>query len=260
LISLIKNRFLVGRLRLEYVIGGGNVPFQEDMEVRSKQLPGNQVRDFYRIIIQDIVDIGEPTTSRALQALSWIWHAKEPLTERVLREAIGASSTDFILRPCMSLVILSENGKTFQFSHTTTVTEFLADPENFEDLGASLFSPLDLAKRCLGYLDSPEFESIKVDHEISYYTPVSRLYGFGGYAAKCWIDHVRDVESNLLQGMDGLSHFKFLASKKKRDLMLKLNDRTTSTILHFISQKGLSGFYSLCLDAKARFVESSHYN
>ena len=226
------------------MIGGGNVPFQEDMEFRSQRLPGNQVRDFYRVIIKDIVDIGEPTTSRALQALYWIKHAKKPLTERVLREAIGASSADSVLRPCMSLVVLSENDNFFQFSHTTTVSEFLADPKNFEDLGATLFGPFDLAKRCLEYLDSPEFESVDDDG------------GFGGYAADYWADHVRDVESGLLQGMDNLSHFKFLASKTKRNSMLKLSHRTTtSTILHIAAERGLSQFYSLCLDAKAKFVE-----
>jgi hypothetical protein len=262
LISLIDDRFLVGKLRLEYVIGGGNVPLQEDMEIRSQRLPGNQVRDFYRVIIKDIVDIGEPTTSRALQALFWIKHAKQPLTERVLREAIGASSTDSILRPCMSLVVISENDNFFQFSHTTTVSEFLADPKNFEDLGAPLFSPFDLAKRCLEYLDSPEFESIEVDDEIPYDLPaVSSMYGFGGYAATYWADHVRDVESDLLQGMDSLPHFNFLASKTKRDSMLKLNRRTTTTtILHFAADKGLSRFYGLCLDAKARFVASCNSN
>ena len=261
MISPINDRFLVGKLRLEYVIGGGNVPFQEDMEFRSQRLPGNQVRDFYRVIIKDIVDIGEPTTSRALQALYWIKHAKEPLTERVLREAIGASSTDSILRPCMSLVVLSENDNFFQFSHTTTVSEFLADPKNFEDLGATLFSPFDLAKRCLEYLDSPEFESREVNDKIPYDLAVSNMYGFGGYAAEYWADHVRDVERDLLRGTDSLWHFKFLASKTKRDSMLKLNHRTsTSTILHFAAEKGLSRFYSLCLDAKAMFVERRNFN
>ena len=242
------------------MIGGSNVPFQEDMEFRSQRLPGNQVRDFYRVIIKDIVDIGEPTTSRALQALYWIKHTKEPLTERVLREAIGASSTDSILRPCMSLVVLSENDKFFQFSHTTTVSEFLADPKNFEDLGATQFDPFDLAKRCLEYLDSPEFESIEVRNDEIRYKAVSSMYGFAGYAAEYWAHHVRDVEGDLLQGMDNLSHFKFLASKTKRDSMLKLNHRTTSTILHFAAEKGLSRFYSLCLDAKTRFVERRNSN
>jgi len=234
----------------------GTVPIPEDMEVRSNCLPGNQVRDFYRIIIKDIIDIGEPTTSRALEALCWIRHAKEPLTEKVLREAIGANSIDAILRPCMSLVVLSENDNFFQFSHTTTVTEFLADPKNFEDLGASVFSPLDLTKKCLDYLDSPEFESIEVHDGVSEYTAVTSIYGFRGYAAKYWADHVRDVESDILsQGMHGLSHFKFLATKAKTDSMLKLNDRISSTILHFAAEKGLSGFYNLCLDAKARFLD-----
>jgi hypothetical protein len=181
--------------------------------------------------------------------------------KRVLREAIGASSTDSILRPCMSLVVLSENYNFFQFSHTTTVSEFLTDPKNFEDLGATMFSPLDLAKRCLEYLDSPEFESIEVDDEISYGRAVSSMYGFGGYAAQYWAHHVRDVESDLLQEMDMLSHFKFLVAKTKRDSMLKLNHRTTSsTILHLAAEKGLSRFYSLCLDAKARFVERRNSN
>jgi hypothetical protein len=161
----------------------------------------------------------------------------------------------------MSLVVLSENDKFFQFSHTTTVSEFLADPKNFEDLGATQFGAIDLAKRCLEYLDSPEFEAIEVGDRISFNRPLSIAYGFGGYAAKHWTHHVRDVESDLLQSVDSLSHFKFLASKTKRDSMLKMNDRrTTSTILHFAAENGLSRFYGLCLDAKARFVERRNLN
>jgi len=214
------------------------------MVFRSKRLPGNQVREFYRIIIREIVGIGPPTTDRALQALAWIWHAKEPLTELALQEATGASGTELILGPCMGLVSLSTTGY-FQFSHTTTVTEFLAEPKNFEDLGATLFSPLELAKKCLDYLDSPEFESMEVGR-----------HGFGDYAANYWGDHVREVECSLLQGIEDLSHFRFLASVTKRDLMLKLNDRSTSTILHFAAEKGLTKFCRLCLDAKGRSVAS----
>jgi hypothetical protein len=43
--------------------------FQDDMEYRSNPLPGDQVSN-------DIVHIGEPTTNRALEALSWILCAK----------------------------------------------------------------------------------------------------------------------------------------------------------------------------------------
>jgi hypothetical protein len=228
------------------------------MDVRSKILPGNQVRDFYRMIIKSIVKIGEPTTSRALQALCWIWHAKTPLTTRVLREAIGAPNIDAILKPCMSLVVLSETTGFFQFSHNTTVTEFLADSQNFEDLGVRLISPLDLAKYCLEYLDSSEFESLELADHIRYR---QGAHGFGGYIAIHWADHVRDVENDLLKGgMEDLSHFKFLALQKKRNPMLKLNDRTTSTVLMFAAEKGLSEFCRLCLEAKERSAQSGGRN
>jgi hypothetical protein len=244
-------------LRLDYIIGGGNVPISEDLDFRSKNLPGNQVRDFYRIIIKGIVEIGEPTSSRALQALCWIGHAKTPLTTRTLCEAVGAPSTDAILGPCMSLVVLSEATGFFQFSHNTTVTEFLADSQNFEDLGVRLITLLDLAKGCLQYLDSSKFMLLEVADRIRYDENVVEWYGFGGYSAIHWVDHVRDVENTLLKGgIEDLSHFKFLASQKKRNLMLKLNARATSTVLMFAAERGLSEFCRVCLAAKERSTQS----
>src|SRR5277367_3971513 len=90
---------------------------------------------------------------------------------------------------------------------------------------------------------------------------VLRVYGFSGYAARFWADHVRDVEDDLLYGgLESLSYFSFLASATKRDAMLKLNDRSTSTILHFAAEKGLAQFCRLSLDAKGRSVGSSDCN
>jgi hypothetical protein len=162
LLRLTSYRYLLARLRLNHIIGGGNMPIPEDIDCRSKKFPGNQVRDFYQMIMRGIVKIGEPTTSHALQALCWIWHAKTPLTMWTLCEAVGAPSIDAILGPCMSLVILSETTDLFQFSHNTTVTEFLTDSQNFEDLGVCLITHLDLAKACLEYLDSSKFMLSKV--------------------------------------------------------------------------------------------------
>jgi hypothetical protein len=50
----------------------------------------------------------------------------------------------------------------FQCSHTASVTEFLANPDNVKDLGAKLPTPFGIAKRCLEYLDSPEFGSLEI--------------------------------------------------------------------------------------------------
>jgi hypothetical protein len=57
-------------------------------------------------------------------------------------------------------VVLSTG--VFQFSHTTSVTEFLTNPNNVKDLGAKLPTPFGIAKRCLEYLDSPEFGSLEI--------------------------------------------------------------------------------------------------
>jgi hypothetical protein len=239
---------VLARLRLEYVIGGQNMAFEDDMVVRSKKFPGNQVHDFYRIIMRDIMSIGEPTTTRALHGLGWIKHAKEPMRTEVLLEAIGASSMDAMLRPCMSLVVLSENGYLCQFSHTTTVTEFLDNPKNFADLGAELPSPLDLAKQCLNYFNSEQFASLR----LAGYTTASTLPGFGGYVVRFWAEHVRQVDDILSQD---LSYFKFLASKTKRKSLLKLNRQAAdSTILLVAAENGLPGLCRSLLAAKARSI------
>jgi hypothetical protein len=233
--------------------------FPTDLDERSKVLPGNQVGDFYRNIMKDIKTLGEPTTSRALKALSWIRYAKSSLEERMLPEAIGEPlKVESILRPCMSLVILSEKRRCWRFSHTTTVTEFLDNRGSLEDMGIKLLTPIDLAKRCLDYLDSSEFESmeIKTDSRRIGTSDILRRYGFGGYAARFWASHVRDVEDDFLSGgFECLSYFKFLVSKQKRHSMLKLNHQSrTSTILHFAAAKGLTNFCSLCFGAKAASV------
>jgi hypothetical protein len=277
LVGSAKGRFLLARLRLGYVIRGGNVPIQDDMEYRSKRLPGNQVRDYYRIIIKDIVDIGEPTTHRALEALAWILYAKFPLSERTLREAVLAPSTEAILGPCMSLIVLSAG--VFQFSHTTSVTEFLADPNNVKDLGAKLPTQLDIAKRCIQYLDSPESGALKVWYEPEYDPELGfnlasdvlagwgeladRMdarggFGFARYAARNWADHARAVEHDLLiNGMVGLSYFKFLSSRQKYTVMLNFNDMSyTTTALHFATKVGLTKFCELCLEARTGSVQN----
>jgi len=225
------------------------------VQTRLKDLQGTSIQYFYQEIIKEIVELRDPTTHRALQALCWIRHAKEPLTEKGLLEAVGAGSTDDILDHCRSLIVLSKSGY-LQFSHTTTVTEFLDNPENFKSLGVTLFNTLDLAKRCLLYLDSSKFESIEVGYVPNKWTPISSLYGFGGYAARYWADHVRDVENDIpMRGGEELSYFKFLASKTKRNSMFELNHLTrTRTILHFAAERGLSKLCSLCLEAKARYV------
>lgn len=249
----------MARLRLDYIIGGGNVPIQEDMEYRSKNLPGNQVRDFYLAIIKDIVDIGEPTTSRALEALCWILHAKRPMTEQALREAVGAPDTEAILAPCMSLVVLSAG--LFQFSHTTTVTEFLTCRSNLEGVGAKWSSPLDIAKSCLRYLNSGEFRFdpefpfppfTRIESRSSYY----KRCGFSAYAAQHWPLHVHDVERELLSpGTETLTHFKFLTLRKTRFLWLRFNVMSSEiTVLHVAAGAGLTQFCELCLEARARLV------
>jgi hypothetical protein len=225
------------------------------MEERSKKLQGTTVPDLYKRIIRDISRIGEPTTSRALEALSWIRHSKEQLSERILLDAVGAERTSDILGPCMSLVVLSESN-VFQFSHTTTLTKFLDDRKSVKGLGVRIPNRLDLTKRCLAYLDSSEFELLK---GVGRY---SDSYGFGYYAARYWADHARDVENDLLKGgIKDLFHFNFLASRPKRDLLFRFSHRTrNSTILQFAARTGLPIFCRLCFEAQARLVQNVDSN
>jgi len=252
--QLIYDRFLLAAKRLEYVIGGGSRPSQKHMKTRSSNLRGTTLKDFYRQIIKEIIDLGDPTAGQALQAIYWVWNAKEPLTEEVLRKAVDAKRAEDILEACRSLLVLSGINGFVQFSHTTTITEFLSDPTNFEDLGAHLPNALDLAKRCLSYLDSPEFESINVDYVPSY-EPPSRTYGFGGYAATNWAEYVRGVD--FPQRVEDLSYFRFLAAVPTRESVLRLNRRpTSSTILHVLAEKGLSRLCGVFFEAKARSAEN----
>jgi len=165
------------------------------MDYRSQHFPGNEVDDYYKDIICQINMIGTPLAEQAFQILSWILYAKEPLKKRVLLEAIEETSEEDILRPCMSLVIFSPADEVFQFSHPTTVREFLLNSPKFE-FKEMLLSRFELAKRCLKFLNSREFESLSVPHNI--YTNFSTIYGFGGYAAVFWVAHVREVEQEQL--------------------------------------------------------------
>jgi hypothetical protein len=95
--KFLDDRFLLAQKRLEYVFGRGSRAISKDMQDCANRLGGIRVGDFYREIIKDIIDLEQPTMGRALSALCWISKSKEPLTERVLREAIEAASTEDIL-------------------------------------------------------------------------------------------------------------------------------------------------------------------
>jgi hypothetical protein len=218
-------------LRFEYAENG--IASAEDMDINTQNFPGDKVDDYYKEIIDDILTLASPLATRALRALSWILYAKEPLKKRVLLEGLDVPSVDNILVPCRSLVILSEVGDVFQFSHTTTVLAFLNRP----NINSKIPSRADLALTCLKALDSEEWD---YDYQ-----------GFLGYVGQFWKDHVRDVESQLfVNGLDGLEHFKFLTSESKRE---KLYDNYT--ILHIAAQGGLPKLCESLLDAKARSIE-----
>jgi hypothetical protein len=257
---LIRERFLLARKRLEYVMGGGSRPFPKDMEVRSKALRGTDIGDLYRTIIKEIVDLGWPTSDRALSALSWIWKSKEPLAELVLQVAIGADSTADILSFCKSLVIFSDSGY-FQFSHVTTVTEFLAEPK-IKDLEVRLPSSLVVTEKCLEFLnDTPaaHVDWLRWDSR-NHGRPrnFSLIRGFPGYVSERWVDHVRDDQCSLFKrGVDDLDRFEFWTSQTKRESLLDIfRQPANSTILHFIAEHGLTDLCRILFEAKAKYIES----
>lgn len=213
----------------------------------------------------------------AIKALSWIFHARRPLTIDELREAISIRpfrqtalqpklliGEDSLLKYCQGLIVINDNGtddygRTVRFIHPT-VREFLA--KMYLD---KLLTDVDLAKLCLTYLTFDEFE-LGPCHDT--YTLLRQMgkHRLWSYCVENWGAHTRgeaEEDSEVARGVCNL-----LASTAARSSMHQLilsqhgftkTVFVSSTPLRVLAEEGLATVYKylLQMDPKA-FSRTDH--
>ena len=132
-----------------------------------------------------------------MQTLSWITHAKRPLTTRELQHALAVevgesefneenlSEIDDIVSVCAGLVTVDEESNIIRLVHYTTQEYFERTHRNwFKNAEA------DIATVCAAYLSFSAFESGPC-HNITEFTERLELYQLYDYAAQNWGHHAR---------------------------------------------------------------------
>ena len=207
----------------------------------------------------------------ATKVLSWILHARRPLTIDELREAISVRPfrqtalqpklfirEDALVKYCHGLITIDENDesdkpRTVRFTHST-IREFL---EKF--YLDKLLTNVDLAKICLTYLTLDEFE-LGPCHDT--YTLLRQMgqHRFWSYCVENWGAHTRGEAEEDQEVVKGVCNL--LASTEARasmhQLILSQHGFTkpvfvSSTPIRVLAEQGLITIYQylLKMDPKA---------
>lgn len=203
--------------QLHYVLSKRE-PRRLEAAIRTKSLP-KQIHEAYEEILQRIEREGSYTL--AVKILSWIFHARGPLSMDELCEALSIDIGDsrlnskYFLEPativevCKSLVTYDEANGIVRFTHHT-VQDYLESRRP-----QILLNIVDLAKTLLTYLsfdifkepwnDPTELKARIQDHKLS------------GYASRSWSDyargegeHDRELQRLVFGIFDSQSHIKTL--------------------------------------------------
>lgn len=222
--------------------------------------PPNQVNVFYEKIIDQITRLSEKNRIRAFRALSWVLLAVRPLTMNELREAVLIESgnteintavmkeitDDIIIRWCRSLLVYEPSSNIVRFNHMT-VKEFLeSSASKFNEY--RLF-PKDLARSCLTYLGSKEFETLCEGDE-SLLIRMTK-YKFAKYAGDFWGVHTKDE----IQNDDKIQRLilKDFGVRARRQAIYQF---TKQSVLHITARYGLAKICALLLDQERRYIVS----
>ena len=131
----------------------------------------------------------------ALAVLSWVYHARRPLTMDELREALSVDPgqksfhtshlpiAQKLIEICEGLVICLPNG-IVQFAHVT-IQDFLR-----LHCQSQLLSNADIATTCLTYYGFKDFDA--ADFRTG--RDIWNEYKLMSYVSEYWADHTRGVE------------------------------------------------------------------
>ena len=211
----------------------------------------SSVHEAYRRLLDRTTD-----KDSVSKILSWIYHAKRPLSMGELREAIVVEpedktlkrdilpSPDMVIECCEGLVVWEPTNfweaDTVRFLHSSVRT--FMDKEK-----PRILLPLkDITRVCLTYLSFDDFEStIGPDSQ-------QEWFGFRVFAATNWHSYMKgEVEGDVQVQTDFL---RLVTSQTKRESMLSIIDkkrglyhRPNRTVLHIIAQFGLNSVYQSLL-------------
>lgn len=194
----------------------------------------------------------------AMQIMSWLMYAQEPLTMNALLEALVTEEgdielqRDYMLNPtdvvecCKSLVVHDTSSDIVRFTHYT-VQEFIVT------LKSHLLDGGTLAKTCLDYLALDVFKApigASWNCESYFYDRVQR-YKFSLYAARHWGVHAAGDPENSADVQRAI--IRVLQSQQKRNAVAQLASRDcrfysqNQTLLHFVAHYGHATICSLLL-------------
>ena len=194
----------------------------------------------------------EPNSAiTALQTLTWLYYAQQPLLMTQLLEALEIGDNDRhlgaientaanIIDCSLSFVAHDQSTGDVRFIHPSVQRWFDCEPQH-----AKLLSQSYLANTCLTCLNFDEFDTfIKTKYEIEFERVSDKFYS---YAAQFWGDHARVVEESLEIQKRVLT---FLRSENKKNFMLLVATngqfhlyRDGQTVLHVLARNGIG---SLC--------------
>jgi hypothetical protein len=152
----------------------------------------------------------------ALQTLTWVYYAREPLRIEQLVRALVIEEGDSDQRPdvidavtifdCCLSFLTDDYGK-ISFIHPSVHRWFGNGPQH-----GKLLSEGYLAKTCLTYLNFDVFEEIKTLDIMR--SP--EKYFFANYAFQFWEDHTRNVEEEV-EVQELAFHFLQIDEEKELD-------------------------------------------
>jgi Ankyrin repeats (many copies)/Zinc finger, ZZ type len=194
------------------------------------------IDDAYSGVIARIEKLEDDSKDLAIRTLSWIFHARRPLTMCELREAVAIEdnqvdldvedlpSPSDIIDCCGSLIIHDSSG-IVRFAHYT-VSSFL---EN-KYIG-HLLMQFDMARACLTYLcfdffeNGPDNSSFFKFQDDKWWNR-KKAYNFSIYASVYWDSYTRGPGEFVLSVQEQL--FRFLMSPSKCRSMLEIRDGSGS--------------------------------
>jgi ankyrin repeat protein len=245
---ILMERFLLVKLRLDYILAKTSAKKRKQS---LSSLP-NTLEKAYADVMLMIEASGDDRKELAMRALSWVLHARRPLTMAELREAVAIeedstgleeddlSEATFIVECCGSLILHEQTGDIVRFAHFT-VYDFIRTQ-------SILLGEIYLAKSCLVYLSFDVFENAACQTQKDCRCLV-KTYKLMLYSCKYWGTYVKGVAEDDV-GVRKLL-FRLLASVGKRECMLKMRFFTEWRLLYAAGQTSLhiiagTGLASIC--------------
>ncbi|KAJ9603384.1 hypothetical protein H2200_012162 [Cladophialophora chaetospira] len=190
--------FLLAKLRMPML---ADMPTKGHMKNALKELAaaGNQLSDLYEQALVRITAQGQEVRELAMHALSWIVHAKRPLSPEELRHALAVKldtteldtdylpSTKLILSFCVGLITIDPESDIIRLVHYST-QEYL----QLEETQNRWFpnAQTDITRTCVTYLSYDKFKAgfCPSDEEYAERLQENPLYL---YASSNWGYHAR---------------------------------------------------------------------